>query len=67
MTGEQLLIKTIKQCNAFEKEVIELKSYIAKLKSTMVFANNVIDDLKTYSVNQRQMVNSYLEYIRDKI
>ena len=25
MTGEQLLIKTIKQCNAFEARVIELE------------------------------------------
>jgi len=33
MTGEQLLIKTIKQCNAFEARVIELEAEVVLLKS----------------------------------
>ena len=38
MTGEQLLIKTIKQCNAFEARVIELESdeYVNNLKADAV-------------------------------
>jgi len=38
MTGEQLLIKTIKQCNAFEARVIELESdeYVNNLKADAI-------------------------------
>jgi len=41
MTGEQLLIKTIKQCNAFEARVIELeiqiKPFICAAKKMVKF------------------------------
>ena len=36
MTGEQLLIKTIKQCNAFEARVIELELIVKQLKDSRV-------------------------------
>ena len=38
MTGEQLLIKTIKQCNAFEARVIELESdeYVNKIRISAI-------------------------------
>jgi len=40
MTGEQLLIKTIKQCNAFEARVIKLESdeYVNNLKADAIEA-----------------------------
>ncbi len=55
---EELIVRL----NKAEARVVELESDVNKLKATNVFANNVIDDLKPYSVNQRQMVNSYLKY-----
>lgn len=45
-----------------EEHIYHLDSDIKKLEKQLALAEGVIDNLKPYSVNQRQMVNSYYKY-----
>lgn len=42
--------------------VYDLCSEVERLQKQLLLAESVVDKLKPYSVNQRQMVNSYHKY-----